>query len=384
MDAAGHATPPAGVLPRGSGLARRTYLPRTVGLGIGALCAGAGLYQANAPSWAWSVMLVYCFAWPHIALRISLRSASPYAAERRNLLVDSFAGGLWPVVMAFNVLPSVLLLAALAMNNFATGGARFFGKGLVAHTAGAGAALLFVGLKFQPQPSFMTVLLCMPFLLSYPLVLGVVMYRLSIELSRRKDELVLEKRRADEANLTKTRVLAELASRDELTGLFNRRHMSALLAQQRMACQRSGAGFAVALVDLDHFKRINDIHGHAAGDSVLRAFAEQAEAAMRGTDNVGRWGGEEFLIIYPRSTAHEAAQGATRLCERVAAAVVMTPGGQPLTFTVSIGLTEHVPPESVEAMVERADRAMYQAKSQGRNRVVTQPDSTATGQCNGP
>jgi len=218
----------------------------------------------------------------------------------------------------------------------------------------------------------------------YPLVLGVVMYRLSIELSRRKDELVLEKRRADEANLTKTRVLAELASRDELTGLFNRRHMSELLAQQRMACQRSGEGFAVALVDLDHFKRINDIHGHAAGDSVLRAFAEQAEAAMRGTDNVGRWGGEEFLIIYPRSTAHEAAQGATRLCERVAAAVVMTPGGQPVTFTVSIGLTEHVPPESVEAMVERADRAMYQAKSQGRNRVVTQPDSTATGQYDGP
>jgi diguanylate cyclase (GGDEF)-like protein len=209
-------------------------------------------------------------------------------------------------------------------------------------------------------------------------VLGVVMYRLSIELSRRKDELVLEKRRADEANLAKTRVLAELAARDELTGLFNRRHMSELLAQHRAACQRSGEGFAVALVDLDHFKRINDSHGHAVGDSVLRAFAEQAGAAMRGTDTVGRWGGEEFLVIYPRSTAQEAAQGADRLRERVAAAVVTTPGGQPLTFTVSIGLTEHLPPESVEALVERADRAMYQAKSQGRNRVVALPQAPAT------
>jgi diguanylate cyclase (GGDEF)-like protein len=206
------------------------------------------------------------------------------------------------------------------------------------------------------------------------------MYRLSIELSRRKDELVLEKRRADEANLTKARVLAELASRDELTGLFNRRHMSELLTQQRLACQRSGERFAVALVDLDHFKRVNDTHGHAAGDSALRAFAEEACAAMRGTDNVGRWGGEEFLIIYPRSTAHEAAQGATRLCERVAARVVTTSGGgQPLRFTVSIGLTEHVPPESIEATIERADRAMYQAKSQGRNRVVTLLEATATG-----
>jgi diguanylate cyclase len=378
MDTTEPAPPLPGASPRGLGLARRVYLPRTVGLGIGALCAGAGLYQANAPSWVWGVMLVYCFAWPHIALRISMRSASPYAAERRNLLVDSFAGGVWPVAMAFNVLPSVLLLAALAMNNFATGGARLFGKGLVAHLAGAGAALLLVGLKFQPESSFLTVLLCVPFLLTYPLVLGVVMYRLSIELSRRKDELVLEKRRADEANLTKTRVLAELASRDELTGLFNRRHMSELLAQRRMACKRAGDGFAVALVDLDHFKRINDTHGHAVGDSVLRAFAEQAGAAMRGTDTIGRWGGEEFLVIYSRSTAHEAAQGAARLLERVAAAVVTTPGGQPLTFTVSIGLTEHVPPESVEALVERADRAMYQAKSQGRNRVVTLPEGTAT------
>jgi diguanylate cyclase len=376
MDTTERGPLPAGAPPRGSGLARRTYLPRTVGLGIGSLCAGAGLYQANAPPWVWGVMLVYCFAWPHIALRISLRSASPYAAERRNLMVDSFAGGVWPVAMAFNLLPSVLLLAALAMNNFATGGAKLFGKGVLAHLAGAATALPLVGPKFLPESSFMTVLLCVPFLLSYPLVLGVVMYRLSIELSRRKDELVVEKRRADEANLTKTRVLAELASRDELTGLFNRRHMSELLAQQREACQRSGEGFAVALVDLDHFKRINDSHGHAVGDSVLRAFAEQAGAAMRGTDTVGRWGGEEFLVIYPRSTVYEAAQGAARLLEHVAAAVVATPDGQPLTFTVSIGLTGHAPPESVEALVERADRAMYQAKSQGRNRVVMLPEAT--------
>lgn len=377
MDTTERASPLAGAPSRGSGLARRVYLPRIVGLGIGALCAGAGLYQANAPSWIWGVLVVYCYAWPHIAFRMSIRSASPFATERRNVLVDSFAGGVWAVAMAFNVLPSVLLLAALAMNNFATGGTRLFGRGLVAHMAGAGAALLIMGLKFQPEPTFLTVLLCVPFLLSYPLVLGVVMYRLSIELSRRKDALAQEKRRADEANLTTTRILAELASRDELTGLFNRRRMSELLAQQRMACKRAGDGFAVALVDLDHFKRINDTHGHAMGDSVLRAFAEQASAAIRGTDIVGRWGGEEFLVIYPRSTAHEAAQGAARLRECVAAAVVTTPGGQPLTFTVSIGLTEHVPRESVDALVERADRAMYQAKSQGRNRVAMLPETTA-------
>ncbi len=316
-------------------------------------------------------MLVYCAAWPHISLQISVNASSPFAAERRNVLVDSFAGGIWPVAMAFNLLPSVLLVAALAMNNYSIGGARLFLKGVVAHIAGAGLAIVFLGLKFQPESNFLTVLLCVPFLVSYPLVMGLVMHRLSVQLSQRTGELLLEKRRADEANLANTRALSEAASRDDLTGLFNRRHMQELLTQQRLACQRSGDRFALALIDLDHFKHINDTHGHATGDNVLRAFAEHVGAAMRGTDTLGRWGGEEFLVLFASSTANEATQGVERLRQAVAAAVVATPSGQALTFTVSVGLTEHLSTESVDALVERADRAMYQAKSLGRNRVVT-------------
>ena len=370
MDTVEHAPTPAGKAPRGQGLVRRAYLPRVVGLGLGALCAGAGLHQADAPRWVWGLMIGYCFVWPHIALRIGLRSATPLEAERGNETVDSLAGGFWAVAMAFNLLPSVLILTTLAMNNFASGGLRLFGRGVLAHLAGAGAALLLVGPKFQPETSFQTMLWCLPFMLTYPLVLGVVMYRLSVELTRRKDALIAEKRRADEARLARARALAELAPRDELAGLHNRRHMSELLAQQRLAWQRSGVGFAVALVDLDHFKRINDTHGHAVGDSVLRAFAEQARAAMRRPHAAGRWGGEEFIVFFPRSPADEAAQGAQPLREHVAATAVTTPDGQPVTFTVSIGMTEYLPAEPLEAMLERADRAMYRAKSQGRNRVV--------------
>lgn len=151
--------------------------------------------------------------------------------------------------MAFNVLPSVLLLAALAMNNLATGGGRLFGKGLVAHMAGAGVVRLLLGVKFQPESSFMTVLLRVPFLLRCPLVLAVVMYRLSIEPIRRKDELVLEKRRADEAKLAKARALAEPASRDELTGLFSRRHVPRCRKRQQGSeakRRRAGPRCAVA------------------------------------------------------------------------------------------------------------------------------------------
>lgn len=360
-------------LQRGAGLPRRIYLPRTVGLGLGSLCAGAGLHQAGAPVWMWWLMLGYCAAWPHLALRISSRAASPFHAERRNLMLDSLLGGLWVVAMGFNLLPSVLLLAALAMNNLAAGGGLLFARGLVAHALGLGLGLLVLGLRLQPQTSFTTLLWCMPFLVSYPLVLGVVMYRLSIELARRKDELLLEKRRADLASQAEARALAELASRDALTGLHNRRHMADLLARWQQAAQRGGPGFALALVDLDHFKRINDSHGHAAGDQVLRVFAERAREVLRGVDVIGRWGGEEFIVLFPGCAADEAVVAAERLRAHVAATVVVLAGGQPLRVTVSIGITPHGPPEPVEATLERADLAMYQAKSQGRDRVVAVP-----------
>ncbi len=345
-------------------------MPRAIGLALGALCAGAGLSQAGAPVWAWCVMLSYCAAWPHLAYQIARRSHDPAAAERRNVLFDSLAGGFWAVAMAFNVLPTVLLLAALAMNNLAVGGSRLFGRGLVAMLLGSGAGLLSLGPNFKPETSFVTILWCLPFLLTYPTVLGQVMYRLSIELSRRKDELRLEKQRADEASAAQARILAELAARDELTNLYNRRYMGELLIRQRHLSDRTGAVFAVALADLDHFKHINDTHGHSVGDSVLQTFAQLCQGVIRGSDTVGRWGGEEFILVFPGAAAREATQAAERLREQVAAASVELPGGLRVTFTVSIGLTEHRPAEGVESTIERADRAMYLAKKQGRNRVV--------------
>lgn len=347
-------------------------MPRTIGLGFGALCAGAGMAQAGAPAWAWAVMLAYCAAWPHVAYQIAQRSDDRASAERRNVLFDAVGGGFWTVAMAFNALPTVLLLAALAMNNLAVGGMRLFRRGLVAMLVGTGAGLLTLGLQFNPATNFATVLWCMPFLLTYPMVLGQVTYRLAIELSQRKNELRLEKLRADEASAAQARTLAELAARDELTGLYNRRYMGELLARQRHLGSRTGAAFAVALADLDHFKAINDTHGHAVGDSVLRAFAGLCTGVIRGSDVVGRWGGEEFILVFPGGSPREAAQALERLREQVAATAVVTPGGQQVAFTVSIGVTDHRSTEDLELTLERADHAMYVAKQQGRNRVIVQ------------
>lgn len=159
-----------------------------------------------------------------------------------------------------------------------------------------------------------------------------------------------------------------IATRDELTGLPNRRQMQALMDQELLRSQRQGYSFCLALLDLDHFKRVNDAHGHAAGDAVLRAFAQTAQAALRATDVLARWGGEEFIALLPDTTTPPAIAGMERLREQVAAQRV-TFGGATIAVTVSIGLTRHRPGDPLERTLERADALLYQAKSDGRNRT---------------
>ena len=161
----------------------------------------------------------------------------------------------------------------------------------------------------------------------------------------------------------------QLASHDELTGALNRRALIARLEAERGRAERSRAPYAIALMDLDHFKAVNDSHGHAAGDSVLRGFAATVRDTMRATDAFGRYGGEEFLVILV-ATDHPAAIAAT---ERVRAAVAghdwpsIVPG---LAVTTSAGVASYQAGESIEQLLRRADASLYEAKHAGRNRVV--------------
>ena len=164
--------------------------------------------------------------------------------------------------------------------------------------------------------------------------------------------------------------IQELATRDELTGLVNRRHMGTLLERERQRGVRSGRGFSLAMVDIDHFKAVNDHYGHSVGDEVLRTFAQHAPQALRGTDVVSRWGGEEFVLLLPEAALSAARIGVERLRGRIAATPMAHQSGVPIRVSVSIGLTEHIAGESVTQTLERADRALYEAKAQGRNRTV--------------
>jgi diguanylate cyclase (GGDEF)-like protein len=139
--------------------------------------------------------------------------------------------------------------------------------------------------------------------------------------------------------------------------------------QELLRSLRHHHDFCIAVVDLDHFKRVNDEHGHAAGDTVLRAFAQAGQAAMRATDVLARWGGEEFLVLLPDTAMPPALAGMERLRQHVAALEVDVGSAHKVSVTVSIGLTGHRHGDTLAQTLERADRLLYQAKAEGRNRT---------------
>jgi len=169
--------------------------------------------------------------------------------------------------------------------------------------------------------------------------------------------------------------LRELASTDELTGLANRRQFMQRLEEELQRVRRQTTRAAcVLMLDLDHFKRVNDQHGHATGDRLLQHFAELLRQELRGADTAARLGGEEFAVILP-GTDLTAAQGiAQRICERLAAQPLNVGTQQQLGVTVSVGVASiGVADLSADAVLARADAALYRAKMQGRNRVVVAP-----------
>ncbi len=170
--------------------------------------------------------------------------------------------------------------------------------------------------------------------------------------------------------------LWRLSSTDALTGLVNRRRFEEVATYEIARCHRTGAPLALLLLDLDHFKAINDGYGHATGDLVLRAFAQAAQAALREIDTIGRWGGEEFAVLMP-DTAQQPAMAVAERVRRTAEGLRVMPAASPidatipLSITVSIGVVAmEACALSLEAMLHLADQGLYAAKGAGRNCVA--------------
>jgi diguanylate cyclase (GGDEF)-like protein len=199
---------------------------------------------------------------------------------------------------------------------------------------------------------------------------GALFHRIAVQLS-----VVIEKSRLYEDLVAANRTLETLtnsleyhAAHDPLTTIWNRGAIENLLSRELARSRREGRSLAVLLADVDHFKQVNDTHGHAVGDAVLHEVARRLEAGLRSAEVVGRYGGDEFMVVLYPCRMEDARVVAERLRRQVAARPIPTPAGG-LASTLSVGAAVADEPLDPDQLVESADRALYRAKEAGRNRV---------------
>jgi diguanylate cyclase len=347
---------------KGRSFAKRIYAPRTVGVALGFFTVAVSLHHLDAAAWLWLIAVFNAVLWPHLAYQWAKRSRRPYRAEWCNILVDSLLGGFWMGAMGFTAMPSITVVAMMAMHNVAAGGARLMIQGFLAQAAGALIAWLLVNpdIDFYSSPAQMYA--CLPVLVFYPIFVGWMSHQVTLKLWEHRN------------------LLSTLSRTDSLTGLTNHGAWKDQLAMTFIISQNSRRPSTIALIDIDHFKTINDTYGHMVGDNVLREISKMLTVNLRTTDLAGRYGGDEFCVILPDTDAVQASQILERL--RTVVADLHDPEHPALKLSLSIGLATRTPELSdADKWLNEADKALYAAKHNGRNRVVVarhQPSNLTT------
>ena len=338
-----------------------TALVYSICLGLMAYGALSGIF-ALTPMYIMGALIVITTSLFYAIFRSGLnkRSAEPTLAFPQALAAQSMVAAAY----AFSgpVHPATLILFPLVMIfgmfDMPVRHARFLTLYSIAVT---GAVMAW---RVQTDPDVYIAHLELIFLVMLATVL-VAISQLSVLLSFMRGRLKEQKAELEQALAH----IQEMATHDELTGLANRRHILDQLNQHALRHARGGPSFYVAMADLDHFKRINDEHGHAVGDEALRTFARQAQALLRNTDVIGRWGGEEFLLLMPETPPGDPNVGLERLRAGLAGCEAST-HVEGVRVRFSAGLSRYREGEAIADTIERADRAVYAAKAAGRDRTV--------------
>ncbi|MFT3763585.1 MAG: diguanylate cyclase [Pseudoxanthomonas sp.] len=321
---------------------------------------------------AWTLLALQFLVYPQLAYWRARRAADPLRAEMQNLLIDAVLLGAWIAAWGFPLWIGFTLFISVCLNLMIFEGLPGAWRAMLAMAAGAALAAAGLGLRFHPDTRLATALICIVALSLYLLVFAHAGYRRGVALRDSRRQL---NERIEQITALQS-LLQEQAERDPLTGLLNRRRFDLDLDRELEAQRRRGGALALAMIDIDHFKRINDGHGHPAGDRMLKLLAGMLAGSVRDGDLVCRYGGEEFLLALPDATPGQAAEMAERLRLQFASARIDADGGD-MRATLSIGIAGFpADGDDPAALLQAADAALYAAKLRGRNRVALSAEAS--------
>jgi diguanylate cyclase len=330
--------------------AQRERLPRAVGLACLFFPLAAEMVSKPMAGGWWVLLVLWSFVWPHLAWQLASRSSDPLASETHNLKADAILAGIWIALTGVNLMPSLALAMMVFITTMGAGGPRLCIAGAILTLVASLVTLQLTGTTFDLVSPPLTVWLTVPVLLMYPLLFSWVNYRSSKHMEEYQ------------------RRLQVMSIRDGMTGVYNRRHWETLLRDEYDNCRRHQREATLLLIDVDHFKTINDTWGHDVGDEAIIAITRHLQLSLRGSDIIGRFGGDEFAVIMGGTSSESAIAAMTRVHDRLAT-FHLTSAPQ-LVLHISVGvapLTEEM--GHYREWLKAADLALYKAKKAGRNRT---------------
>lgn len=364
-----------------SSLIRINYRIRVSSFAMGFAVFASHFLDKGATPLLWVLTTLQFLAYPHVLYWRTQKVADPLRAEIQHLRLEPFLFGLWCAVLGLPLWITVGLLNCALVNNIYFRDLRGGVEALA--TFGAGIALwaaLAGGIRIDPSTSWLTTFLAIAALTLYMAMTARAAFTRNTKLRDARERLQHSEHTVHIANLalqkqiTQINILqtqlSEQANRDPLTGLYNRRYLDSTLERELVRCKREGQPMSLLLIDIDHFKRINDTYGHQAGDTVIREVAAALSKQARAGDVVCRYGGEEFLMLLPGMPQDTARERAEQWRASLGAAIIRF-GEFEIQASMSIGVATYPGHGiSAEELIRNADRALYCAKSEGRDRVV--------------
>lgn len=330
--------------------ARRVRVPRAVALGGMFFPVAAVLVTYPVAGGWWLLLVGWAFVWPHLAWQIASRAIDPLRQEFTHLQADAVLAGMWIGLMGMNALPSTALLMIVSMNLMGAGGLRLAGVGLILLSVSGLLTLQFTGgaltLMSVPVAGWLT----LPVFVLYPLLFARVSYQIATRLAEHKRQLQI------------------MSAHDGMTGVYNRRHWELLLRNEFELCRRQHRDCTLLIIDIDHFKAINDTWGHDVGDEAILALTRQLQMTLRGSDVIGRFGGDEFAVIMCGTPAESAIAAMSRVHEGLR--TLRLACAPQVILHISVGVAPLTPQFShYREWLKSADLALYKAKNAGRNRT---------------